>query len=112
MLPLKPLTPCRVIMVVESESPAEMLMLAWLRVEANPVGPTCILTTAKWTMPLNRPVAVTLELKSPLVIELHDSVSDPIRAVVRSTEWGEAEDNVQGPVTVSVRRSENAPNAA
>jgi hypothetical protein len=40
-LPLKPLTPVRVTIVVESEFPREIVTVAWLSVELNPAGPTC-----------------------------------------------------------------------
>ena len=52
-----------------------------------------------------KPVAVTVTGKSPLVAELQVSVSEPV-GKLRSTE---PDASVQGPVTVSVSESENAP---
>ena len=106
-VPLKLLTPVSVTRAVP-EVPRGMVRLAGLTVELYPAGATSRSMLTVWLTPVLNPVAVTVTGKSPVVAELHVNMSEPVGNVRSTLPLA----SVHGPVTVSVRLSENRPSAA
>jgi len=95
-VPLKPLKPCALIVVEESELPAEIVTLVWLRVMLKPAGAIFTGMVTEWVLRgcggLRTPSPVAVTVTDPVLVPLQVRVSLPVpEGVVRSTVGDETE---------------------
>ena len=111
--PVKPLTPARLTLVVESLLPRLIVTLAWLRATLKPAGAIVTGIVTEWQVVGKKNVPQPETVTDPLVVPLTVSVSVPVVEDVRSTEPdARVAVRPEVAVTVSVITSEKPPSEA